>query len=162
MSVSTAAVALAGAIRLDNEVPLDQIPALVFPALGDTLIMVGIVMAIVVAVGIPLGALVHNLGPDGLFENRALHTVLSKHRAKGLGELSDDIAGMIKHVKRFEEALASPSEARFVVVTRGEELAAARTERLVDEILSLPISAGHTTAEIDTVVAAIREFYRAG
>ncbi|HZI10511.1 MAG TPA: ArsA family ATPase [Myxococcus sp.] len=61
-----------------------------------------------------------------------LHTVLSKHRAKGLGELADDVAGMLKHVKRFEEALASPTEARFVVVTRGEELAAARTERLVE------------------------------
>ncbi|WP_164014034.1 ArsA family ATPase [Pyxidicoccus trucidator] len=62
----------------------------------------------------------------------ALHTVLSKHRAKGLGDLADDIAGMLKHVKRFEDALASPTEARFVVVTRGEELAAARTERLVE------------------------------
>ncbi|AEI67551.1 ArsA family ATPase [Corallococcus macrosporus] len=62
----------------------------------------------------------------------ALHTVINKHRAKGLGELADDLAGMIKHVKRFEDALASPSEARFVVVTRGEELAAARTERLVE------------------------------
>jgi dTDP-4-amino-4,6-dideoxygalactose transaminase len=36
------------------------------------------------------------------------------------------------------------------------------TERLVDEIVSLPISAGHTEEEIDTVIAAIREFYRAG
>ena len=33
---------------------------------------------------------------------------------------------MLKHVKRFEEALASPTESRFVVVTRGEELAAAK------------------------------------
>ncbi|GHG76634.1 ArsA family ATPase [Comamonas sp. JC664] len=62
----------------------------------------------------------------------ALHTVINKHRAKGLGELADDLAAMIKHVKRFEDALATPSEARFVVVTRGEELAAARTERLVE------------------------------
>lgn len=82
MSVALAAVspsflAAAGTLRLDNEVPLAQIPGLVFPALGDTVIMVGIVMAIVVAVGLPLGALIHNLGPDGLFENRALHTVLS-------------------------------------------------------------------------------------
>ena len=37
-----------------------------------------------------------------------------------------------------------------------------RTERLVDEILSLPISAGHSEEEIDTVIDAIREFYRAG
>jgi len=35
------------------------------------------------------------------------------------------------------------------------------TERLVDEILTLPISAGHTEAEIDTVAAAVREFFGA-
>jgi arsenite-transporting ATPase len=61
-----------------------------------------------------------------------LHAVLSKHRAKGLGELADDMAAFLKHIKRFEDALASPNESRFVVVTRGEELATARTERLVE------------------------------
>lgn len=35
------------------------------------------------------------------------------------------------------------------------------TERIVGEILSLPISAGHTEAEVDEVVAAVREFFRA-
>ena len=35
------------------------------------------------------------------------------------------------------------------------------TERLVDEILTLPISAGHSEAEIDTVVDAIRSFFGA-
>jgi dTDP-4-amino-4,6-dideoxygalactose transaminase len=35
------------------------------------------------------------------------------------------------------------------------------TERLVDEILTLPISAGHTEAEIDAVAKAIREFFGA-
>jgi len=35
------------------------------------------------------------------------------------------------------------------------------TERLVDEILTLPISAGHTEDEIDTVAVAIREFFGA-
>jgi dTDP-4-amino-4,6-dideoxygalactose transaminase len=34
-----------------------------------------------------------------------------------------------------------------------------RTEMLVDEILSLPMSAGHTDAEIDEVAAAVREFF---
>jgi D-methionine transport system permease protein len=58
-------------------VPLDQIPGLVVPALGDTLVMVGVTMAIVVLVGVPLGALVHNVAPDGLAPNRPLHTVLS-------------------------------------------------------------------------------------
>jgi dTDP-4-amino-4,6-dideoxygalactose transaminase len=33
------------------------------------------------------------------------------------------------------------------------------TESLVDEILTLPISAGHTVAEIDMVAAAVREFF---
>ena len=58
-------------------VPLDQLAPLVLPALGDTLIMVGITMAIVVVVGVPLGALVHNLGPSGLFPHRTAHTTLS-------------------------------------------------------------------------------------
>ena len=34
-----------------------------------------------------------------------------------------------------------------------------RTERLVQEILSLPMSAGHREAEIDEVVAAVRAFF---
>ena len=60
-----------------NLVPIQDIPALVFPALGETLIMVGITMTVVVLVGIPLGALIHNLARGGLFENRAAHQVLS-------------------------------------------------------------------------------------
>ncbi len=60
-----------------NLVPIGDIPALVIPALGETLIMVGITMTIVVLVGIPLGALIHNLARGGLFENRAAHTTLS-------------------------------------------------------------------------------------
>jgi dTDP-4-amino-4,6-dideoxygalactose transaminase len=34
------------------------------------------------------------------------------------------------------------------------------TERLVGEILTLPISAGHTEAEVDEVSAAVKEFFR--
>lgn len=58
-------------------VPLAEIPALLLPALVDTLTMVGIVMVIVVAVGIPLGAIIHNLAPGGLFAKPRLHTLLS-------------------------------------------------------------------------------------
>ena len=61
----------------NNTVPLVDIPALVFPALLDTLIMVGIVMAVVVIVGIPLGAVVFNLAAGGLFPNAIAHTALS-------------------------------------------------------------------------------------
>ncbi len=58
--------------------------------------------------------------------------ILVKYRARGTGELADEISALLKHVKRFEEALATPNEARFVVVTRGEELAIPKTERLVE------------------------------
>lgn len=58
-------------------VPVDEIPGLLIPAFVDTVSMVGIVMVIVMLVGVPLGALVHNLAPGGLFERRALHTPLS-------------------------------------------------------------------------------------
>ena len=34
------------------------------------------------------------------------------------------------------------------------------TERLVGEILTLPISAGHTAAEVDEVIAAVKDFFR--
>jgi dTDP-4-amino-4,6-dideoxygalactose transaminase len=34
------------------------------------------------------------------------------------------------------------------------------TERIVGEILTLPMSAGHTDAEVDQVIAAVREFFR--
>ncbi|WP_059017178.1 methionine ABC transporter permease [Mycobacterium sp. M26] len=59
------------------KVPVSELPGLLIPALLDTLIMVGIVMTIVVLVGVPLGALIHNLAPGGLFENPTLHTILS-------------------------------------------------------------------------------------
>lgn len=70
-------VAPLSALQSNLEVAPADIPALVFPALGDTLIMVGITMSIVVVVGVPLGALVFNLAPGGLFENRPAHTAIS-------------------------------------------------------------------------------------
>ncbi|KAA0021881.1 methionine ABC transporter permease [Antrihabitans cavernicola] len=62
---------------MSNKVPISDLPALLLPAFVDTLIMVGIVMTIVVLVGVPLGATLHNLAPGGLFENPALHTPVS-------------------------------------------------------------------------------------
>jgi dTDP-4-amino-4,6-dideoxygalactose transaminase len=44
-------------------------------------------------------------------------------------------------------------------VERLQPPALLRTEKLVEEILSLPMSAQHTDAEIDEVVAAVREFF---
>jgi len=62
----------------------------------------------------------------------SLLAVLVKYRAKGTGDLADQVAVLLKKVKRFEEAMLNPNEARFVVVTRGEELAIPKTERLVE------------------------------
>ena len=75
--LSSLATGIRTALPTSNNVPIPEIPALVFPALLDTLIMVGIVMVIVVLLGVPLGALVHNLAPGGLFENPALHQTIS-------------------------------------------------------------------------------------
>jgi dTDP-4-amino-4,6-dideoxygalactose transaminase len=44
-------------------------------------------------------------------------------------------------------------------VERLDPPALPRTERLVQEILTLPMSAGHTAAEIDEVVAGVRAFF---
>jgi arsenite-transporting ATPase len=62
----------------------------------------------------------------------AVVAILTKHRSKGLGPLVDELSALIKHLTRFEQALVAPNEARFVVVTRGDELAASRSERLVE------------------------------
>ncbi|WP_159615295.1 methionine ABC transporter permease [Arthrobacter zhaoguopingii] len=58
------------------DVPVAELPALLLPAYGETVLMVGIVMAVVLVVGTPLGVLLHNAAPGGLFERPALHAVL--------------------------------------------------------------------------------------
>lgn len=67
----------AGISSAVNDVPLAELPALLLPAMGETLIMVGIVMVIVVAVGTPLALVLHNLAPGGLLERPALYQTLS-------------------------------------------------------------------------------------
>lgn len=57
--------------------PWPDVPDLMLPALGETFRMVGVVMAIVVALGGPLGLLIHNTSPLGLFPNRAVHVSIS-------------------------------------------------------------------------------------
>ncbi len=57
--------------------PWNQVPALVLPALGDTAAMVGIVMVIVVLLGTPLGVILHNTSPLGLFPRPSINAVIS-------------------------------------------------------------------------------------
>lgn len=70
-----------------------------------------------------------------------LHTVFNKYRAKGLGPLADEMAAQLKHIARFEAAIVNPSECRFVVVTRGEEMAVPAVERLAEYLkgMKLPV-----------------------
>ncbi|MEK6421529.1 MAG: methionine ABC transporter permease [Burkholderia gladioli] len=60
-----------------NGTPLDQLPALLIPAFGQTLLMVGVVMAIVFVLGLPLGVIASNTGARGLFPRPRLHALLS-------------------------------------------------------------------------------------
>ncbi|MHA7181399.1 methionine ABC transporter permease [Arthrobacter sp. MDB2-24] len=60
-----------------TDVPFNDLPALLLPAYGETLTMVGIVMAVVIVIGTPLGVLLHNVAPGGLYERPALHAALS-------------------------------------------------------------------------------------
>ncbi len=62
----------------------------------------------------------------------ALFNIANKYRARGLGPLADELTAMLKHVKRFEDAIVNPQECRFVVVSRGEEMAIPPVERLVE------------------------------
>ncbi len=57
--------------------PWPDVPDLMLPALGETFRMVGVVMAIVVLVGGPLGLLIFNTSPLGLFPNRVVHVSIS-------------------------------------------------------------------------------------
>jgi len=57
--------------------PWSEVPSLLFPALGQTIAMVGIVMALVVSVGTPIGVVLHNTSPLGLFPRPSLHALIS-------------------------------------------------------------------------------------
>ena len=57
--------------------PWPDVPALVAPALGQTATLVGIVMVLVVGLGTPLGVVLHNTGPHGLFPHPGVNGALS-------------------------------------------------------------------------------------
>jgi len=54
-----------------------QVPSLLLPALGQTAAMVGIVMSIVVALGLPLGLIIFNTSPRGLAPAPTVHASVS-------------------------------------------------------------------------------------
>ena len=64
-------------IRDKPDTPWPEIPALMLPALGETALMVGIVMLFVVSLGGVVGVVLFNTSPRGLFPQRGVHRVLS-------------------------------------------------------------------------------------
>lgn len=62
---------------IDTGTPWTEVPGMLLPAYAETLAMVGIVMAVVVSVGLPLGVLLHNVSPLGLFPRERTYQVLS-------------------------------------------------------------------------------------
>jgi D-methionine transport system permease protein len=57
--------------------PWHDVPSLLVPAIQQTGEMVGIVMAIVVTLGMPLGIVLFNTSPQGLMPNRPLNAAIS-------------------------------------------------------------------------------------
>ncbi len=61
----------------DLSTPWPQVPDLLLPAYGETWLMVGITMVLVVLGGIPLGITLHNTSEFGLYPNPRVFSVLN-------------------------------------------------------------------------------------
>lgn len=62
---------------------------------------------------------------------QAVLAALGRHKVRA-ANLVAWLEALHRHVERFEKAILNPAECRFVVVTRGEELAVPPAERLVE------------------------------
>lgn len=65
------------AVGEDFNTPWDKVPDLLLPAYGETWLMVGITMALVLLIGTPLGITLHNTSEFGLYPNRRVFAVLN-------------------------------------------------------------------------------------
>jgi ABC-type methionine transport system permease subunit len=61
----------------DFSTPWDKVPDLLLPAYGQTWLMVGITMALVLLIGTPVGITLHNTSDFGLFANPKVFAVLN-------------------------------------------------------------------------------------
>ena len=61
----------------DFSTPWSRVPELLLPAYGQTWLMVGVTMALVVLIGTPVGIVLHNTSTLGLFPNPRVFTVLN-------------------------------------------------------------------------------------
>lgn len=62
---------------VDTGTPWADVPSMLLPAYGETWLMVGITMSIVVGLGLPLGVVLHNVSPLGLFPRERVYHALS-------------------------------------------------------------------------------------
>jgi D-methionine transport system permease protein len=61
----------------DFNTPWDRVPDLLLPAYGETWLMVGITMVLVVLIGTPLGVTLHNTSNLGLYPDNRVFTILN-------------------------------------------------------------------------------------
>lgn len=61
----------------DFSTPWTRVPELLLPAYGETWIMVGVTMALVVSIGTPVGIVLHNTSNLGLYPNPRVFAVLN-------------------------------------------------------------------------------------
>jgi D-methionine transport system permease protein len=61
----------------DFSTPWDKVPDLLLPAYGQTWLMVGITMVLVLLIGTPVGITLHNTSDFGLFPNPKVFAVLN-------------------------------------------------------------------------------------
>jgi ABC-type methionine transport system permease subunit len=61
----------------DFSTPWDKVPDLLLPAYGETWLMVGVTMALVLLIGTPVGITLHNTSDFGLFPNPKVFAVLN-------------------------------------------------------------------------------------
>ncbi|MET0475842.1 MAG: methionine ABC transporter permease [Mycobacterium sp.] len=61
----------------DFSTPWDKVPDLLLPAYGQTWVMVGVTMALVLLIGTPVGITLHNTSDFGLYPNQKVFVVLN-------------------------------------------------------------------------------------
>jgi D-methionine transport system permease protein len=61
----------------DFSTPWHNVPDLLLPAYGETWLMVGITMTLVVLIGIPVGVILHNTSELGLYPDQRVFAVLN-------------------------------------------------------------------------------------
>lgn len=137
--------------------PWPDVPDLLVPAVGETFRMVAVVMTVVVLLGGPLGLLIFNTSPLGLFPNRAVHVSISWIANLGrslpflvLMAAVIPVTRLVFHTTvGFQAALIPMSIAGVAFFARITESAVREVPR---ELLDVGLAGGSSTAQIVTSI----------